>query len=65
MNIEWTNYSDKFPPDENVIAMYQSGDLKILDISGFTETLARLSPDIRRDTVWTPFTQEKWEALNK
>ena len=65
MNIEWTNCMERFPPHEQVIIRYQQGAAKLFDGTKITDSFARLFPNLLRDAVWTPFTKEKWEFLNK
>lgn len=53
------------PPDYEIIIQYKNDAPKLFDGSRFTEQLARLFPQLMRDTKWTEFTEEKWKALNK
>lgn len=62
MNITWTESFLKMPPRyENVIVMGGLG--------GMAKCLGRdvyeAKKEIRFCLKWTPFTEEKWEFLNK
>lgn len=65
MQITWTNCAEQMPPDYEIIIQYKNDAPKLFDGSRFTEQLARLFPQLMRDTKWTEFTEEKWKALNK
>ena len=62
MNIEWTKCSDRMPPF-NTVAIIRNSDHK-----NYSSVLS--GAEVKKfghyeNDEWTPFTQEKWEALNK
>jgi len=65
MQITWTNCGDELPPHEEIIIRYQLDAPKLFDGSKLTDSFARIFSDLLKKTVWTRFTQEKWEFLNK
>lgn len=65
MNIEWTRCSDLMPSHEEIIVRYQFNKPQLFDGQRFTESFARIFPNLINQTAWTKFTTEKWEYLNK
>ena len=68
MQITWTNCADKMPPDENIkiIAIFLPSGKHMINYGHILNSVLRI---INRNTEhnwkWTPYTQEKWEYLNK
>lgn len=59
MQIKWTNFADKMPPDEKII---------MNDIGGcllFEALRPKMPKEFSDKFRWTTFTIEKWEYLNK
>jgi hypothetical protein len=72
MNIEWTNCSEQMPPDNAKLIVTLSDTFRT---KGYEYNIWQ-SDELKKElmdrkfrwashTLWTPFTQEKWEFLNK
>jgi len=72
MNIEWTNYRKQMPPDNTKLIVTLSESFRA---KGHEYNIWQ-SDELKKElmdrkfcraahTFWTPFTQEKWEFLNK
>ena len=65
MKIEWTRCAEKMPPATQIIVQYMQDKPELFDGSRINEQLAKLFPQLMRDTKWTRYTPETWEELNK
>ena len=62
MNIEWTNCSERMPPQRMVVIIRNYEHKNYSSVLSGAES-QNFGCD--QNDEWTPFTQEKWEFLNK
>jgi len=65
MNIEWTLCSERMPPDDYGIKLIvKDGEFDCLISSGGMVSDYASFLDVS-EVIWTEFTKEKWEFLNR
>jgi len=71
MNIEWTNCSERMPPDDTklIVTLTEIFRKKGYEYNIWPSNELKSELIDRKSwvphTYWTPFTQEKWEFLNR